>query len=217
MPIISKFGSTPSSDQRLHRDQHFIFKTIERILRSRTYLGLNKDGDFDAKDTRIANVGNPVFDGDGANKRFVEAVIWTAFNDFPKDYLDVRHKRVVRVGYPATDDDGVNKRYVDDRLSFNFSILLLKLEADADDHYLLRPYKSREYEFPFDADVKISKTNFNPNEVSVSLNENTVIETIFEGSFHSFAKGDKIRFFRVNNESRKNAYVEMVIRSRSSI
>lgn len=249
MPIINKFGLTQSKS-RQDLSEHVISKTIERVLRRNTFITLNQDDDdeYEVGGRRIANVGNPVAEADGANKRFVEAVVWSAFDQYPKENVDVKNHRIENVASPVDDkdaankgfvdytvrsafesfpetdfdvrqnritnlrmpvyeNDAVSKKYVDKRFLQNVSIFLINLRADESDWYVIEPYGTHEYTFPFNVDVKLNNSDLTPSEVDV-MNDDSILGTVFEGAFHSFAKGSRLSFRRLGDKDK--AYVELV-------
>lgn len=191
MPLINKFGH---SNERIN--EFNVTRMIERALRKKTYLTLNSESEYDADNKRIANVGNPVEEGDCANKRYVEAIVWTEIHKFfNQEDLNMQFKRIKKLSLPVEDDDAASKRYVDNSLYHGYSVLMLRLQLDgATKNYIVKPFGSFGYEFPFDADVRISKTNLRESDTDVVQNDSVVFLNAFKGNFHYFPKGSKICF-----------------------
>lgn len=255
MPIINKFGLS-----RHHRDRGSggggelaLSKTVERILRQGSFVSLNEDGNLEVGGRRIVNVGHPIAGSDGANKKFVEATVWSAFDRYPEEDfdvknhriknvaspientdgvnketlieavrsafeafpetgIDVKNKRIANLGLPLSDNDAASKIYVDRSLyGGGYSILILNLRADESDWYLIEPYGKHEFEFPFDADVRLNDTDLVPSEVVVYRDDDGILERIFDGTYHLFFKGSRMSFRRSGDKQK--AYVELVYRS----
>ena len=208
MPVINKFGVSQGKS-RSERSAD-VNGTVERILRRKGFLSLNEEGNFDAGDHRIVKMEDPIEKGDAATKNYVENTVERALNEYHG-----KRKRIANLELPIYDDDAATKKYVDASYYPGYSIMTFTLRIDLQkdpEWYIFRPFAETEYEFPFEANVKVGKTDLSPDKVEV-FKGTTIIPTFFDGKFHFFFKGEKLRVHRI--QEKNNAYLELIYRSSS--
>lgn len=195
-----KFGGSKERKNSSSDDED-IPLTVERILRRKRFLTTDEDGNVDLNNRQLRNLKEPKEDGDAVNKYYVENRV-----------RDAKQNRISNVGLPVHEDDAANKKYVDASVHWGYSTLIFNLRIDLEidpEWYIFRPFGKTEYEFPFDASVRISKTDLRPGKVEVFKGD-VILRSFFDGGFHYFFKGEKLRLHRI--EGKNNAYLELVIR-----
>lgn len=196
--------------------EYMMLKMLRNLLRQRRYMSINESDEYDAGGKRIGNMTDPVYGSDAANKRFVEAAVWSRVHEarqtFPNgEDLNMKNRRIKNLSLPVSDDDAASKRYIDNRFLKQWSILTLIIRRETvNGYHIIDPYDAIEYEFPFFVDIKISKCDFGPDAVQIEV-DNTIYSTFFEGTFHSVPKLGKLRFRSKQKEVTSNMFIELIL------
>lgn len=207
MPI-NKFGFDSSLKKHMHMSEFTVSKIVEKILMRFSHLSKpDREEDYDANGARISNVGNPVQNGDSANKIYVDTVVWTKLERIH----DLKDRRLKNLGMPVEENDAVSIRYLNNQMRKIHSMITLVLRPETvNDFHVIDPYDSSVYIFPFDTDFKISRCDFGPDAIEIMLG-NTVSEVLYTGVYLSVVKGDKLSFRKINDYKSPPMFVELTL------
>lgn len=106
-------------------------------VKQSTGITLSATGEFDAKEKRIKNLANPLFNNDAATVDFVMKKTNSCMRLKVSGYFDARNSFIRKVKDPVDKDDAVNKRYLD-------SLIPIKLY----DGYSVGNLKVKDVAFP---------------------------------------------------------------------
>lgn len=179
------------------------------------FLTLNEQGNYDIKMKKITNVNAPSSEGDVANKRYVDHMFNEASHYVKSDMQRILSEELERASrenrhyidsiIASPSASNVTKKYVDDKISANFSILELKLEAlPTDQIYSILPWNEQTYRFPVNVLVKVNKYTGNINDLFIeNFNEllrerlnDDISESLIDNGFRLITVGSYLRFVK---------------------